>query len=289
MAFKHLILLACVSSVAFAQQGARSDRFSFEPIFEDGSISEVPTTTPIPILRFLDTQNPDGSYTYGYESGDGTYKIETRYTNGEVKGKYGYYDDLGTFREVEYGAHTGGFIPSGEGLITPEISVSEPVVAPQPIEQPAAAVIPTPTPSRSSGGGGRRVVLRRRPAAAKKQAADDAEPLRSAAGEQRFAHFDRVSIPSQRANSAPRRASRPAVAAGEQRKRPVVVRRRKPAARPAAPEPQVAQALPERPRFNPVQPAAQPAVQVPLVFGASEWATSSTDLNTGSFSFSYSG
>ncbi len=31
-----------------------------------------------PSLRFIDTQNPDGSYTYGYESGDGTYKLETR-------------------------------------------------------------------------------------------------------------------------------------------------------------------------------------------------------------------
>ena len=60
------------------------------------------TTTPIPILRYIDTQNPDGSYTYGYESGDGTYKIETRYATGEVKGKYGYYDDTGLLREVEY-------------------------------------------------------------------------------------------------------------------------------------------------------------------------------------------
>ena len=33
---------------------------------------------PVPILRSLDQQNPDGSYTFGYESGDGTYKIETR-------------------------------------------------------------------------------------------------------------------------------------------------------------------------------------------------------------------
>jgi hypothetical protein len=32
----------------------------------------------VPILRFVDRQNADGSYTYGYESGDGSYKIETR-------------------------------------------------------------------------------------------------------------------------------------------------------------------------------------------------------------------
>jgi len=105
MAFKYLILLACVSSVALAQQqqqqGARSDLFNFDFGAEDS----VSSTTPVPILRFIDTQNPDGSYTYGYESGDGTYKIETRFANGEVKGKYGYYDDTGKFRQVEWRPH----------------------------------------------------------------------------------------------------------------------------------------------------------------------------------------
>lgn len=39
--------------------------------------------------------NEDGSYTYGYESGDGSFKIETKSPTGEVKGKYGYKDDTG--------------------------------------------------------------------------------------------------------------------------------------------------------------------------------------------------
>jgi hypothetical protein len=70
------ILLACVASVAVgAPQQARIDPRTF-----DLSLNRVDTTTktPIPILRYLDQQNPDGSYTYGYESADGTYKIETR-------------------------------------------------------------------------------------------------------------------------------------------------------------------------------------------------------------------
>ena len=72
----------------------------------------------VPILRFIDTQNGDGSYTYGYESGDGTYKLETRFANGEVKGKYGYYDPTGELREVEYGAGSnGGFEPKANGLV----------------------------------------------------------------------------------------------------------------------------------------------------------------------------
>ena len=43
-----------------------------------------------------------------------------RYATGEVKGKYGYYDDTGSLREVEYGATPkGGFEPSGTGLVNP--------------------------------------------------------------------------------------------------------------------------------------------------------------------------
>ena len=32
--------------------------------------SSTSSTTPVPILRYVDTQNIDGSYTYGYEVGD---------------------------------------------------------------------------------------------------------------------------------------------------------------------------------------------------------------------------
>merc|ERR1711902_403302 len=78
------------------------------------------STTPVPILRYVDTQNIDGSYTYGYEAADGTYKLETRYTDGRVKGKYGYIDPDGNLREASYGAEAGrGFEPQIEGLELP--------------------------------------------------------------------------------------------------------------------------------------------------------------------------
>merc|ERR1719203_2390282 len=54
--------------------------------------SLTPTTTPVPILRYIDKQNTDGSYTYGFEGADGTYKLETRFVDGRVKGKYGYFE-----------------------------------------------------------------------------------------------------------------------------------------------------------------------------------------------------
>ena len=48
-----------------------------------------------------------------------------RYATGEVKGKYGYYDDAGVFREVEYGATPdGGFNPVGNGLEVPNTPVA---------------------------------------------------------------------------------------------------------------------------------------------------------------------
>jgi len=74
----------------------------------------------VPILRYVDTQNVDGSYTYGYEAADGTYKIETRYVDGRVKGKYGYIDPDGQLREASYGAEAGrGFEPQIEGVELP--------------------------------------------------------------------------------------------------------------------------------------------------------------------------
>ena len=55
--------------MANAQTLGRND-FNFN--LNDPLKEEKPV---VPILRFIDTQNPDGSYTYGYESGDGTYKV----------------------------------------------------------------------------------------------------------------------------------------------------------------------------------------------------------------------
>jgi len=73
-------------------------------------------TTPVPILKQINRHNEDGSYSYGYEAADGSYKIETKRPTGEVVGKYGYVDDTGSLREVEYGASKRGFEPVGTGI-----------------------------------------------------------------------------------------------------------------------------------------------------------------------------
>merc|ERR1712128_403113 len=88
--------------------------------------SEPSSTTPVPILRYIDNQNTDGSYTFGFEGGDGIYKLETRYADGRVKGKYGYYDPEGVLREATYGAEAGrGFEPQIEGVELPPPTIIE--------------------------------------------------------------------------------------------------------------------------------------------------------------------
>ncbi|CAH0387379.1 unnamed protein product [Bemisia tabaci] len=86
----------------------------------------TPRAPPVQILKQINRHNEDGSYTYGFEGSDGSFKIETKLANGEVKGKYGYVDDSGKVRVVEYGANRYGFQPSGEGItVAPPTLVDE--------------------------------------------------------------------------------------------------------------------------------------------------------------------
>merc|ERR1712154_453754 len=101
-------------------------QFNFNFNNNIGTERPISSTTPVPILRYVGTQNIDGSYTYGYEAADGTYKLETRYTDGRVKGKYGYIDPDGNLREASYGAEAGrGFEPQIEGLELPPPVIAE--------------------------------------------------------------------------------------------------------------------------------------------------------------------
>ncbi|RVE50578.1 hypothetical protein evm_004805 [Chilo suppressalis] len=85
-----------------------------------------PTTTPVPILKQINRQNDDGSYSYGYEAADGSFKIETKYPNGDVAGKYGYIDESGKTREVSYGASKQrGFEPQGTGIMVPPPTLND--------------------------------------------------------------------------------------------------------------------------------------------------------------------
>lgn len=47
---------------------------------------------PVQTLRNYNKVNDDGSFTFGYEAADGSFKEETRGTDCVVRGKYGYVD-----------------------------------------------------------------------------------------------------------------------------------------------------------------------------------------------------
>ncbi|XP_055523976.1 tyrosine-protein phosphatase non-receptor type 23 [Wyeomyia smithii] len=116
-----LLTVACLLGVAAAQQDYQQDyQQEYRPAPQRiGTHAAEPKPTPIPILKQINRHNEDGSYTYGYEGADGSFKIETKLATGEVKGKYGYVDESGKVKVVEYGANKYGFQPSGEGITVP--------------------------------------------------------------------------------------------------------------------------------------------------------------------------
>ncbi|XP_064092866.1 uncharacterized protein LOC135205717 [Macrobrachium nipponense] len=58
----------------------------------------------------------DGTYKYGYDSGDGTYEQSMAQAPGEVSGAFGYKDPTGANIKLEYTADDRGFIPHGVHL-----------------------------------------------------------------------------------------------------------------------------------------------------------------------------
>ncbi|KAF5270961.1 hypothetical protein FQA39_LY08264 [Lamprigera yunnana] len=59
-------------------------------------------TPPVQTIRNYNKVNDDGSFTFGYEAADGSFKEETRGTDCVVRGKYGYIDPDGNKREFTY-------------------------------------------------------------------------------------------------------------------------------------------------------------------------------------------
>lgn len=77
-AIQILALAVCAVS-AFPQGRDAVDEVAVEPEAKS-------TTTPVPIIKQINKVNDDGSYTFGYEAGDGSFRIEKKELNGYVKG-----------------------------------------------------------------------------------------------------------------------------------------------------------------------------------------------------------
>ncbi|KAK7602657.1 hypothetical protein V9T40_006631 [Parthenolecanium corni] len=70
--------------------------------FASRARTEAPKAPPVQTIRNYNKINDDGSFTFGYEAADGSFKEETRGTDCVVRGKYGYVDPDGNKREFTY-------------------------------------------------------------------------------------------------------------------------------------------------------------------------------------------
>jgi len=106
--------------------GAETDVKRPEPVSvtvatDDDSSQRVTAATPpatqpkdVSILKQINKVNDDGSYTFGYEASDGSFKVETRDVAGNVKGMFGFVDDVGRLKRVSYSAsNSSGFQAAG--------------------------------------------------------------------------------------------------------------------------------------------------------------------------------
>ncbi|CAG0897925.1 unnamed protein product [Darwinula stevensoni] len=87
---------------------------------------------PVGIKRYVNQVNNDGSYTYGFESEDGTFKLETRDSLGNVKGKYGFIDENQELKVVEYAAGNGTGFEAKGNFIPENPNPSPPPAGPRP-------------------------------------------------------------------------------------------------------------------------------------------------------------
>lgn len=100
---------------------------SVEPTAESEKSSEttssdldLETQDQVAILKQINRVNEDGSYTFGYEAADGSFKIETRDVAGNVRGMFGFINENGELKRVSYSASNGtGFQSSGTLNIPP--------------------------------------------------------------------------------------------------------------------------------------------------------------------------
>ncbi|CAG9560439.1 unnamed protein product [Danaus chrysippus] len=115
---KELLLAIAVAAVA-------ADVSDLQPLYLQ---QQYHTTEPIPIVRQEQIINPDGSYKWNYETGNGIFAEEAGYIKNlgipdqetqSVQGQYKYTAPDGQIIELQYVADENGFQPKGAHLPTP--------------------------------------------------------------------------------------------------------------------------------------------------------------------------
>ncbi|KAF7271499.1 uncharacterized protein LOC143201328 [Rhynchophorus ferrugineus] len=117
-------------------------------------VKEAPKTPPVQTIRNYNKVNDDGSFTFGYEAADGSFKEETRGTDCVVRGKYGYVDPDGNKREFTYvsGNPCDPNAPKEEEDLPESVEeeagpANYPTSPIRPIQRPAPRPVPVTTPA----------------------------------------------------------------------------------------------------------------------------------------------
>merc|ERR1719348_1857153 len=206
------------------------------------------------ILKQINELNDDGSYTYGYEASDGTFKLETRFADGTVQGKDGYIDANGDVKIIEYGADAMGFQPEGD--------LPDGIVIPPPVEGNCTDCnYDYDYPELSKEEESRRTVVNR----ARTSASDQSRAAGStnqSRGQQLSQPITPAPLP-RRVQAAPARPAAPAFQAAAPAFQPTPVPARPAPARPAPPRPAPARPAPARPAPARPAPTRQQPDQAP--------------------------
>ncbi|KAL7017243.1 hypothetical protein ACKWTF_010301 [Chironomus riparius] len=99
-----ILLLLCVLHIAYANDELTLEIESDE-LMKTGDLEHAETkdASATEIIKQIRKLNPDGTFTIGFEADDGSFKIETRDLQGNVKqGTYGYIDEHGEVKRVSY-------------------------------------------------------------------------------------------------------------------------------------------------------------------------------------------
>ncbi|XP_029663552.1 cuticle protein CP14.6-like [Formica exsecta] len=107
------VLVAATATIAAPPPGAVDDSVLAK------SLNQIPV-----VRQALDGPNPDGSYNYSYETGNGIQAQEEGHLNNvgtdqealEARGSYSYTDNEGNTFQISYVANENGFQPEGAHL-----------------------------------------------------------------------------------------------------------------------------------------------------------------------------
>ncbi|XP_025406476.1 mediator of RNA polymerase II transcription subunit 15-like [Sipha flava] len=83
----------------------------------------------VSIIKQINKVNDDGSYTFGYEASDGSFKVESRDVAGNVKGMFGFVDESGQLKRVTYSANNSSGFQAAGGASSPSPPLQDSLAA----------------------------------------------------------------------------------------------------------------------------------------------------------------